>query len=288
MANTRFQEVGFVLWWVLVLNLLVAFAKLTYGHHTASLSLQADGFHSLFDGVSNIIGLIGIWIAAKPPDANHPYGHHKFETLASAGIALMLTGTCAFLLWKTWQSLSEARVPQVTNLSYGVVLGTMLINLGVTTWERQKGKALNSQILIADSYHTASDVLVSLSVVGGLIAVQWGYPLWDPAIALVIVGIIAWAAWTLFREITHSVVDTFRINSEDIRLVVMTLPNILYCHQIRTRGLPHHIFVDLSIHVDPQLSVEKAHEIGHAVEELLKTNFSGVEDVVVHIEPDGH
>jgi cation diffusion facilitator family transporter len=288
MANTRFQEVRFVLWWVLVLNLLVAFAKLTYGLHTASLSLQADGFHSLFDGVSNIIGLIGIWIAAKPPDTNHPYGHHKFETLAAAGIALMLTGTCAFLLWKTWQSLSEASIPQVTNLSYGVVIGTILINLGVTTWERHKGRALGSQLLLADSYHTASDVLVSLSVLGGLIAVQWGYPMGDPVIALVIVVVIAGIAWTLFREITHSLVDTFRVNSEDIRSVVMTLPSILDCHQIRTRGLPHHIFVDLSIHVDPQLSVEKSHEIANAVEETLKSNFPGVEDVVVHIEPEGH
>jgi len=124
---TRLQEVRFILWSVLFLNFFVALMKLGYGLWTHSLGMQADGFHSLFDGVSNIIGLIGISLAAQPPDRLHPYGHKKFETLASAGIAVMLIGTCTYVGWRGIQALTNSTLPQVTGVSYEVMIVTMAI-----------------------------------------------------------------------------------------------------------------------------------------------------------------
>lgn len=284
----RDQEIKYILKVVLFLNLIVALAKLGWGIWSQSLGMQADGFHSLFDGVSNVIGLIGISIAAQPPDRLHPYGHKKFETLASAGIAVMLIGTCAYVGWRGIQGLTGTIEPQVTGISYGVMFVTMIINAGVTKWEQRMGKELKSEVLIADSYHTASDLLVSFSVLASLIAVQLGYPLVDPIIALIIAGVIAWTAITIIREVTHSLSDQIRLDPKEIQQVVLTVTGVLECHDIRTRGLAHHIFVDLSIHVEKGLPIEHAHEIAHEVETHLKSNFEGIEDVVVHLEPDGH
>ena len=267
---SRLQEVQFVLWSVLALNLLVAFAKLSYGLISHSLGMQADGFHSLFDGASNIIGLAGLWLASKPPDENHPYGHKKFETLAAAGIGGMLAATCLYLVWRTYQAFGNGSHPQVTGVSFSVMIFTMMINLGVTKWELRKGKTLNSEILIADSYHTASDMLTSASVIIGLLAIKLGYPLLDTLVAIFIALIIAWTAITVLKEVIRSLTDEGRLDTETVRAVVRDIPGILDCHDIRTRGLASHVFVDLSIHVRANMSVEKAHNIAHQVEDLIK------------------
>lgn len=273
---------------MLVLNVVVALSKLGYGLLTKSLGMQADGFHSLFDGLSNVIGLTGIWFAARPPDASHPYGHKKYETVAAAGIGMMLLGTCLYLLHRSVLSIQADGSPEVTGLSFGIMAGTLAVNVAVTTWERRKGTALNSQILLADSYHTASDVLTSVSVILGLLAVRMGYPLLDPLVALLIVVVIAWTALTVFKDVLHSLADRTRLKPEEVCAVVRRVPGVLGCHEVRTRGTADHVFVDLSIHVGTGISIEQAHDISHRVEAALIGHFPSVEDVVVHIEPAGH
>ncbi len=178
--------------------------------------------------------------------------------------------------------------PEVTTISFMIMFITMGINIFVTKWERQKGKELKSDILMADSYHTASDVLTSLSVLAGLIAIQAGYPLIDPIVAVVIAGVIAWTAIIVLKDVLPSLTDQIRLDPQHIRTAVMTIPGILDCHEIRTRGLANHVFVDLSIHVEPTWSVEQAHVLATKVEGFLLTHFDSVEDVVVHMEPEGH
>ncbi len=172
------RETRRVLWIVLWLNLGVAAAKFGYGLLTGSVSMQADGIHSSFDGMSNVIGLFGLWAAAHPPNAQYPYGHKKYETFAAAGIGLLLFGTCLYILWNSYLHWRESVVPEVTGLSFGIMLGTMAVNWGVMTWEHRRGKILQSEILVADSLHTASDILSSLSVLIGLAAVSRAIRLW--------------------------------------------------------------------------------------------------------------
>ena len=285
---TRLQEIRRILWWVLLLNVFVAAAKWIYGVITQSLGMQADGLHSFFDGLSNVIGLFGLWLASPLPDANHPYGHKKFETLAAGAIGGFLVMTCLYLLWKAYRSWTMDLHPQVTTISFMIMFITMGINIFVTKWERQKGKELKSDVLTADSYHTASDVLTSLSVLAGLIAIQAGYPFIDPLVAVFIAGVIAWTAIIVLKDVLSSLTDQIRLDPQDIRTAVMTIPGILDCHEIRTRGPATHVFVDLSIHVEPTWSVEQAHALANKVEAFLLTHFDSVEDVVVHIEPEGH
>ncbi len=285
---TRLQNIRRILLWVLLLNVLVASAKWIYGVITQSLGMQADGLHSFFDGLSNIVGLLGLWLASPKPDADHPYGHKKFETLATGAIGGLLAMTCLYLIWKAYRSWTMDIHPQVTTISFTIMFITMSMNIFVTKWERQKGKEFKSDILMADSYHTASDVLTSLSVVAGLIAIQAGYPSIDPLVAIIIAGIIAWTAMIVLRDVLSSLTDQIRIDPQDIHSAVISLPGILDCHNIRTRGLANHVFVDLSIHVEPTWSVEQAHKLATTVETMLIDHFDSVEDVVVHVEPEGH
>ena len=285
---SRLSEIRKILWWVLLLNVLVASAKWVYGVMTQSLGMQADGLHSSFDGLSNVVGLIGLWLTTPPPDANHPYGHKKFEALTAGSIGGFLVLTCLYLLWKAYRSWTMDLHPQVTGISFSIMIVTMGINIFVTQWERRKGTELKSDILTADSYHTASDVLTSCSVLAGLFAIQAGYAFVDPLVAVLIACVIAWTAFVVLKDVLSSLTDAIRLDPEEVRTAVMSISGILDCHDIRTRGLAHHVFMDLSIHVDPTLSIEKAHTLATRVEELLIDQFESLEDVVVHIEPEGH
>ena len=284
--EARSREIRLVLWIVLGLNAGVAAAKLLYGALTGSLGMQADGFHSLFDGVSNVVGLIGLWLASAPPDERHPYGHKKYETLAAAAIGAMLVATCLYLLWNSYRHWRGAVSPEVTGLSFAVMLVTMAVNYGVMRWERARGEALRSEILTADARHTGSDLLTSVSVLVGLAAVRLGYPLVDPIVAVIIAGIIARTAAAVLFETSQSLADMARLDPAQVRLVVMEDTNILDCHEIRTRGLPHHIFVDLSVHVNADMTVGESHELAHRVEQTIMERFEGVAEVIVHVEPD--
>ena len=282
------RETRRVLWIVLWLNLGVAAAKFGYGLLTGSVSMQADGIHSSFDGMSNVIGLFGLWAAAHPPDAQYPYGHKKYETFAAAGIGLLLFGTCLYILRNSYLHWRESVVPEVTGLSFGIMLGTMAVNWGVMTWEHRRGKILQSEILVADSLHTASDILSSLAVLIGLAAVAAGYPLLDPIAGVVIAGFIGRTGLLVLREATQSLADRARLDADAIRLVALTVEGVRCCDEIRTRGLPRHVFMDLCIHVDAAMTIARAHIVAHDVEDRLKQAFPGVAEVVVHVEPEDH
>jgi Co/Zn/Cd efflux system component len=165
----RERDIRRVLWIVLGLNIAVALAKLLYGLSSHSVAMQADGIHSFFDGASNVVGLIGMWFAARPADQSHPYGHGKFETFTAAAIALML-GVAGYTVARgAISSLQGEGVAQVGIGSFAVMISTLAVNLGVTTWEARAGRRLSSEVLVADSRHTLSDVLVSSGVIVSLI-----------------------------------------------------------------------------------------------------------------------
>jgi cation diffusion facilitator family transporter len=282
------RETRRILWIVLGLNWGVAAAKLIYGWLTDSVSMQADGIHSSFDGMSNVIGLVGLWVAAHPPDARHPYGHTKYETFASAGIGFLLFGTCVYILRNSYLHWRETVVPEVTGVSFAIMLGTMAVNGGVMSWERRRGEALQSEILMADSLHTASDILSSLSVLISLAAVAAGYPLLDPLAGVLIAGFIGHTGVLVLKEASQSLSDRARIDAEAIRRVALTVEGVRCCDEIRTRGLARHVFMDLCIHVDPAMAIAHAHTVAHNVEDRLKETFPGVAEVVVHVEPEDH
>ncbi|MGD9779913.1 cation diffusion facilitator family transporter [Methanomethylovorans sp.] len=283
--DARYKKVRKILIQVLFLNLAVSFAKIIYGSLTNTLSMQSDGYHSLFDGVSNIVGLIGIQAASKPPDAEHPYGHRKFETMASVFIAVLLMFAGFNIVNSALHRFGTGIMPEVTTFSFLVMVGTMTINYMVTTYEHNNGVKLQSEVLIADSMHTRSDIYVSLSVILGLIAIKAGLPVLDPIIAIIISGIIIYTGIRIIMKSSSVLCDTSQLNAEEIHSVVCAVDGVIDCHNIRTRGTAGHIYIDLHVEVHPTMPTLKSHDIADTVEYELKQHFEGVQDVIIHIEP---
>jgi cation diffusion facilitator family transporter len=270
---------------VFLLNLLVAIAKLSYGLLSGSLSMTADGLNSLMDGAANVVGLIGLAIAARPPDPNHPYGHRRFETITALAIAMAMVLAVVQIVQEAWNRWQAGAAPEVTTFSFAIMGATLLVNVGVTLWERRRARELHSSILGADAKHTAADALVSLSVIGGLAAVQLGFPTADLLLAVAVAGVIAWGAWTIMRDAALTLSDVAAAPVEVIERAARTVPGVRGVHNIRTRGGEGLVWVDLHVQVDPSLRVEQAHEIASAVAARVEEEIGQPSDVTVHIEP---
>jgi cation diffusion facilitator family transporter len=278
-------QVRRILLGTLAANWTVASAKLLVGFLSGTMSLMADGFHSLLDGSSNIIGLISLNAATKPIDTRHPYGRRKYETFAAVGISMLLVLACYEMVQKAIERLWSSASPEVGPASFVIILSSMVINYLVATYEHRRGQALKSAVLIADAHHTHSDVYGSLAVLVSLGAIQLGYPWFDILAALFIVGLIGRAVWHILSDSLHTLVDISRLPVEQIEAIALGVPGVRECHNIRSRGLEDAVYIDLHIGVDPHLPMQSAHDIGCAVERQILTTLEGVTDVVVHTEP---
>jgi cation diffusion facilitator family transporter len=286
-AMSSLRQVQRVLWITLALNLAATIAKLTVGYWTGSLSIIADGYDSVFDAASNVIGLVGVFIASRPADEDHPYGHRKAESLTTLVIAMLLFLT-------TWELVRSAvarlRDPSLVEMevnawSYGVLVFSILIHVIVVWYELREGRRLKSDVLVADALHTRADIFVSLSVIGGLIAVQMGYPLADPILALLIALVIAKIGVDIIRESASPLMDKVIMPPDEVVQVAMSVPGVVSSHRARSRGHEGAVYADLHIRVDPELTTAQAHAIAHEVQDRLREARPEIQDVTIHVEP---
>jgi cation diffusion facilitator family transporter len=282
---TRASEVSTVLYRVLFLNLTVAAAKITLGMSSGAISVLSDGYHSLTDTASNVVGIIGVRIAGEPPDDDHPYGHRKFETMASLGILIFLLLVLREVLSAAWNRFQTGGEPTINALTFVVMGGTFAINLAVVFYERRAGWRLQSEVLLADAHHTTSDLLTSATVILALIGVKFGYLWLDPVAALIVAVFIARACWEIFNSTTGILADRFVIPEDEIRDVVKSVPEVIGSHHIRTRGSADFVFLDLHIWMDAEMSLTTAHSLSHVVKDRLMARFPQIKDAIIHIEP---
>jgi cation diffusion facilitator family transporter len=281
----RTAGVSTVLYRVLLLNFLVAAAKIALGLTTGAVSVLSDGFHSLTDTASNIVAIIGVRAASAPPDDEHPYGHRKFETMASVGILLFLLLVVREVLQAAWERFRSGGEPDLNAVTFVVMGGTFAVNLAVLIYERRAGRRLHSEVLLADAQHTFSDLLTSATVVLALIGVRFGYPWLDPAAALVVAVFIGYACWEIFVSTTGILADRIVLPEEAIRTVVRGVPEVLGCHHIRTRGTADFVFLDLHVWMEAAMPLEDAHALSHEVKDRLMLAFPQIKDAIIHIEP---
>jgi len=284
-VDDRHDAIARVLVRVLYLNLAVAGAKLLFGYATGAISILSDGFHSLTDGASNVMGLVGLRAARKPPDEDHPYGHRKYETLAAAGIFILLLFVVIEVVRAAFQRLTGGGTPDISIASFLVMLTTLAINLLVVRYETAQGRALRSELVLADAAHTRSDVLTSCAVLVSLAAGWAGYPILDPIGALVIAVFIAHTGIEIARDTSRILSDRAVMDENDIRGVVMGVPDVVGCHRIRTRGSRDHTFLDLHVWVGGDIALHEAHRISHVVKDRLMQKYPQIADAVIHIEP---
>jgi len=284
-AEVRSAGVRRVLWITLVLNVLVSGGKIVVGKLSGSLSMVADGYHSLLDGSNNVIGLIVAAFAYAPPDRGHPYGHRKFETSATLFIGLALLTLAYRVLAGAFAQVSHSRLPEIGLLNWAVMGVTLAMNLFVSWYEAKEGQRLGSEYLTADAAHTRSDVYVSLGVIASFAGARAGLPWIDPLVAAAIAVFIALLAVRILVGSFHVLTDRAVMAPEPIVAVARAVPGVLDCRDVRTRGGPDSVYVDLVVHVDGAMSLSDAHEVADRIEEGLKRTYPRIVDVVVHLEP---
>ena len=273
--------------WVLIVTMLLNFGataiKLAAGIATGALSVVADGLDSMFDGISNLAGLVGLSQAVKPPDADHPYGHRKFETIAALSIAFLLFLTSWQLLQTAWERWWSDAAPDITIWTAVALVVSMFIQAATSFYELRQGRRLKSEVLVADALHTRASILISLSVLGGLVLVSLGYPKADPLLAAFVAVMIAKIGVDILRETLPVLVDRAAFDPRQIADVVDEVGGIESFHRVRSRGAAGSAAIDLHLRVSPDKTVREANAIADEVRRRLMT-LDGVSDVTIHIE----
>lgn len=282
----RYRAVFGVLGRVLLLNFGVALAKILFGYATGAISILSDGFHSLTDGASNVVGMVGVYAAGRPADQDHPYGHRKYETVAAAAIAVFLLLIFVEVLRNAWNHLFGRASPrQISAGAFVVMIVTVAVNLFVVWYETREGTRLSSEVLLADATQTRADIWTSCAVIVALAGARAGLPVLDPIAALVVAGFIAHAGLQIGRTTTRILSDRVVISEEDLERVVMSVRGVAGCHQIRTRGAADHVFLDLHVWMPGTMPLHEAHELSHVVKDRLVARYPQIVDAIIHIEP---
>lgn len=281
----NYKKVKQVLWIILFANFAVALLKIIIGNQIKSYSMTADGFHSLSDGASNIVGLIGIFFASKPKDKNHPYGHKKFEIITSLFISGMLFVIAIKIILSAVLRIANPVVPAITIESLIALIITLFINIFVCMYEYRIGTKLNSYVLISDSLHTRSDIFVSLGVLVTLVGVKLGFPvIIESIVPIIISAFIIYSAYGIFRPSIGILVDRVAVDEDYIKEIVFEFNEVRDVHNIRSRGSKSSIYIDMHVMVDPFISVEQSHDLTHKIEKQIQEEINENAQVIVHIQ----
>ncbi len=281
----RSRAVRRVLLVILVANLLVVALKAAVGFATGSLAVMGDALHASVDAINNLFGLAVVRVASRGPDADHPYGHAKAETLGALVIVVFLSITLSQLLDHSLERLLSGHAPPAaTPLALGVLVLTAAVNLGVVAYETREGRRLRSEFLIADAHHTRADVLITLAVIAGLLLSRQGLAWADPVLALLVAAMVVRIAVQILRQALPTLMDEAAVEGEALARVARGVPGVCDAYGSRSRRAGAHSFAELTISVEGAASVTRGHEIADAVEAALRREF-GLREVVVHVEP---
>lgn len=270
---------------ILLINLAVTAIKFIVGALSGSLAVLADAFNSLIDSAANVIGLIGVHAASEPPDADHPYGHRRYETLATLAIGALLLLAGWEVLRNVFDRLIRGGVSDAQPVGFVLILSTVPINLFVAWFEGRRGRELQSDVLLADATQTRVNLLTTLAALAGLISIPLGLPWLDLVFALGITLVIGREAWRILRATATVLSDHAAIDPDHVQQMAQQVPGVRFATHVRSRGRDDDIHLDLHIKVNPAMSTMQAHAIASEVEHRLTTRMKGVVDAVVHIEP---
>ena len=263
-------------------NLAVVTAKLAVGAATGSAAILGDALHSLTDFANNIVAFVVAGVSDAPPDREHPYGHRKFESLAVFALATLLTVAAIEL---GLRAFTRRETPvETSDWGMAVMIGVLVANVMMASWESYWARRLDSDLLRADSRHTLADILTTVAVIGGWQLAAHGYAWVDPVFALLIAGLVFYLAAVLFRHAVPGLVDRAGVDPAALTETVGAIAGVREVRRVRTRMIGRRIFADIVVTVDGALSTSASHEVADRVERALADTW-GIEDVSVHVEP---
>lgn len=289
MSSARLQRSLRATFLGLAANVALTVAKFLAGILGHSQALIADAVESLADIFSSIIVWRGLVVAETPPDEDHPYGHGKAEPLSAAIVSLMLLLAAA---WIAFNALHELNAPRIAPSPWTLVILIIIIAVKETLFRfvLRESETVSSSAVETDAWHHRSDAItsaaaflgISISLIGGK-----GYEAADNWAAVAAAAVIAWNGWRLLRPAFNELMDRSpdRELIEKIRTISKSIAGVDDIDKCHVRKMGYQFFVDIHVVVDPQMTVERSHRIGHDVKDKLRAEIPAVRDVLVHIEP---
>ena len=274
----------------IVVNVLLSLFKLLAGVIAHSGAMISDAIHSASDVFSTIIVMVGIHLAGRKSDKEHPYGHERMECVAAIVLATVLAVTGLGIGWSAIQSIAKEStgvvvVPGVLALVAAVV--SILTKEGMYWYTIFHAKKIDSSALMADAWHHRSDALSSVGALVGIAASRMGYPLMDPLASLVICVFIEKAALDIFKDAINKMVD--KACDEDteqaIRECAEKQPGVIRVDMLKTRVFGNKIYVDLEIGADGNETLREAHAVAEEVHNRIENEFPKVKHIMVHVNP---
>jgi cation diffusion facilitator family transporter len=270
-------------------NAVLAGVKLTAGILGNSYALVADAIESFADIASSIIVWRGVVVAARPPDADHPYGHGRAETLATAVVALLLLGAAGLIMV---QSVREVFTPHHAPAAFTlyVLLGVVLVKETLFRWVNRVGQEVESGAVAADAWHHRSDAITSAAAALGIsVALMGGeaYKSADDIAAIFAAVIIGWNGYRLLKPAMGELME--EVPGGDLLDVAATtarnVTGVLGVEKCLARKIGYAFVLEMHIEVNPKMSVAASHELAHQVKDSIQSQLPRVHDVIIHIEP---
>ena len=287
--DERYFAMRNVTWWSVVINIGLALIKILFGIIGHSQALIADGLHSLSDLISDGVVLITAKYSTLDADANHPYGHARFETLATIVVGGLLLVVAIGIVIQSGQRLLEPSLLwQPTSISLVIVILSILVKEALYQYTQYVAKKLRSKLLEANAWHHRSDAISSVIVLIGIIGSMLGIFWLDTLAAIGVSFMIAQIGWSLgwggVRELVDTGLDENQLRK--IKQVITSIAEVRTLHELRTRSMGAQVLVDVHILVNPLISVSEGHQIAEIVRAHLIAQIDEITDVLVHIDPE--
>lgn len=274
----------------IIANVVLAAFKLVAGVFAHSGAMISDAIHSASDVFSTFVVMIGIKIASKEPDEEHPYGHERMECVAAIILATILCitglGIGKNALSNITGNSGEMAVPGMLALIAAIV--SIIVKEAMFWYTRHYAKMIDSGALMADAWHHRSDALSSIGAFIGIIFARMGYVMMDSIACLVICVFIVKAAYDIFKDAIDKMVDkscSLEVEAE-IRTIVMSVDGVKGIDSLSTRLFGNKMYVDIEIRADGEKTLNETHEIAEAVHDSIEAQFEKVKHIMVHVNPD--
>ena len=274
----------------IAVNLMLSIFKLIAGLLASSGAMISDAIHSASDVFSTIIVIIGVKISGKASDEDHPYGHDRFECVASIILAILLGVTGVGIGLTGVQKLTAGHydtlaVPGVLALAAAVI--SIVVKEIMYWYTRNAAKKINSGALMADAWHHRSDALSSIGAFVGILGARLGYPILDPIASIVICVMIAKASIDIFRDAIDKMVDHScdAKTEESMKREILKVPGVRRVDLLKTRLFGSKMYVDIEIAADGSISLFDAHDIAENVHHTIENKFKDVKHCMVHVNP---
>jgi len=273
----------------LVVNAINAVVKIFVGFWANSYALIADGIHSASDMLSDVLVLVASYYGRQQPDKDHPYGHDRYETLATLILGALLIAVAGALVWDSMMRLLTPReliTPGAIALL--VALASIVSKEWIYRYTLRIARQINSRLLEGNAWHHRTDslssIVVFVAIAGALLGMTWLDQVAAVVVALMVARIGFTLIWDSLKELVDTALPQDQVNS--IRATALTIPGVRDVHDLRSRRMANRTLLDIHLLVDPHISVSEGHEVGAWVARLLRNQYDHISDVTFHIDPE--